>query len=513
MKAFLRKTSLIFVSFMLLTALAERPLRSQAISAVSSDELKILQAMHSLSSHRLLDYVRELVSEKYGGRLTGTPEYKACAEWVASLFQSWGLKPGGENNTFFQTYPLSYTLVYPGCELILHLPVGKETIKKYYQYETEFIPGATSASGEVTAEVVYVGYGITAPELGYDDYASVDVRGKIVLMEREVPISPERDPELFLKWRPYSFHQYKLENAFKHGAKGMLYNYGPICNPNNAYIEGFVYTHVGERVVEDLFTGTGRRHQEVVKTIEKTLKPQSFYLGKIVTIKNITKHFPDGVGQNVIALLPGQDPKLKDEVIILGAHLDHLGRCWELMPGANDNASGVAVVLGVAEVMAKCEVKPGRSVMFLLFGSEEQGVYGSEYYLEHPVWPLEKTVCFLNLDGVGCGDRINALSGKNFPALWEFIEKANNRFVHRLVNPQAFANLARPRLDAARFLWKGIPSLSFSVSGAPSYYHITKDSLETITPEILEDLAQILLLAILDMADEPVLNFKIEAKK
>lgn len=508
MKKSLRNTKFLVRLIFFVITLIGWPLWLQPASTGSSDELQILQAMHSISSHKLAEYVRELASEKYGGRLTGTAEYKACAAWVANLLKSWGISPGGDNNTYFQTYPLAYTLVYPGCELILHLPVGKEAIKKYYQYETEFIPGATSASGEITAEVIYVGYGVTAPELGYDDYSSVDVQGKIVLMEREVPVSPDRNPDLFLKWRPYSFHQYKLENAFKRGAKGMLYNYGPICNPNNSYVEGFIYSHVGEVVVNDLFTGTGKKHQDVVKTIEKNLKPQSFPLGKTVTIKNVTKHFPDGQGENVIALLPGSDPQLKDELIILGAHLDHLGRCWELMPGANDNASGVAVVLGVAEALAKCAIKPSRTIMFLLFGSEEQGVYGSEYYLEHPLWPLEKTVCFLNLDGVGCGDRINALSGKNFPALWEFVEKANSRYVHRIINPQAFANLARPRLDAARFLWKGIPSLSFSVSGAPSYYHITRDSFETVTPEILEDLAQILFLAILDMAREPALNFK-----
>lgn len=508
MNIILRKIRFLVIIIFSVVTLIGPSLWSQPAPTGASDELKILQAMHSISSHKLADYVRELASEKYGGRLTGTTEYKACAEWVANLLKSWGLSPGGDNGSFFQTYPLAYTLVYPGCELILHLPVGKETIKKYYRYESEFIPGATSASGEVTAEVIYVGYGITAPELGYDDYASVDVRGKIVLMEREVPVSPDRNPELFLKWRPYSFHQYKLENAFKHGAKGMLYNYGPICNPNNSYIEGFIYSHVGDIVVNDLFTGTGKKHQDIVRTIEKSLKPQSFALGKTVTIKNVTKHFPDGTGENVVALLPGSDPQLKEELIILGAHLDHLGRCWELMPGANDNASGVAVVLGVAEAMAKGQVKPARSVMFLFFGSEEQGVYGSEYYLEHPTWPLEKTVCFLNLDGVGCGDRISGLSGKNFPALWDFIDRANNRYVHRVVTPQAFANLARPRLDAARFLWKGIPSLSFSVSGSPSFYHITQDNFETITPEILEDLAQLLFIAILDMADEPTLNFK-----
>jgi hypothetical protein len=123
----------------------------------------------------------------------------------------------------------------------------------------------------------------------------VDVKGKIILMEREAPVSPNRDPELFKKWRPYSFHQYKLENAVAHGAKGMLYNYGPISNPNNSYDKGFIYSHVGSAVVSDVFSGTGRKHKDVVAKIRKTLKPQSFATGKTFTIKNITEHHPEGI--------------------------------------------------------------------------------------------------------------------------------------------------------------------------------------------------------------------------
>lgn len=498
--------TIVFVLVFLWSIFPSRLLGLQASEETA--EQKILASLHSISSHQLLEYVRELVSEKYGGRLTGTKAYEACAAWVASLLQEWGLQPGGEKGSFLQSFPNPYTLVFSGCEAYLHLPVDGGVVKKYYRYDDEFIPGGTSGSGEVTAEVIYVGYGITAPELGYDDYAGLDVKGKILLMEREVPVSPDRDPERFQKWRPYSFHQYKLENAVAHQAAGMLYNYGPIGNPNNAYHEGFVYSHVGETVVNDIFAGTGRSHAETVAEIQKSLKPRSFATGKVFTLKNITEHRPEGIGLNVIGRLEGADPRLREEVIILGGHLDHLGHCYELMPGANDNASGVAVLLGVAEAMAKCPVKPARSVVFLFFGAEEQGVAGSEYYLNHPTFPLEKTVAFLNLDGVGCGNRIHVLAGKNFPTLAAFIDSANARYIHRIVNSSFFANIARPRLDAARFLWKNVPSLSFSVSGAPSFYHNTKDRLETITPEILEDLAQLLFVSVLDMSDEPVLDFR-----
>lgn len=480
----------------------------QAQPAQQTDEQRLLRTLHSISSHKLFDYVKELASEKYAGRLTGTEGYNASAAWVASHFKKWGLTPGGDNRTYLQAFPNPYTLIFKDCELTLDMPYKNSVVKKYYRYEDEFIPGATSGSGEVTAEVIYVGYGATAPELDYDDYKGVDVKGKIVLMEREAPVSPNDDPELFKKWRPYSFHQYKLENAVKHGAKGMIYNYGPISNPNNSYDKNFIYSHVGRAVVEDVFSGTGKDHSDVVKKIRKTLKPQSFATGKTVTIKNTTEHHPEGIGYNVIGALLGTDPDLNEEVIIIGGHLDHLGLCYELMPGANDNASAVAVVMGIAEAMADCPIKPRRSVMFLCFGAEEQGVVGSQYYVDHPIAPLEKTVGFINMDGVGCGDRINALAAENYPEFWEFIKKANEKYIHRIIRPSYFANIARPRLDAARFMWKDVPTLSFSVSGSRSYYHITKDDIDTITPEILEDMAQLIFVAVLDMANQDSVDFR-----
>jgi hypothetical protein len=483
-------------------------LAGQRRGAELSDEQKILQAMHSISSCDLFGYVKELASDKYEGRLTGTDTYNASARWVASHFEKWGITPVGDDDTYFQAFPNPYTLVFPDCEVSLHIPVNDGSIKKYYRYFDEFIPGSTSGSGEVTAEVIYVGYGATAPELGYDDYEGVDVEGKIVLMEREVPVSPNKDEELFKKWRPYSFHQYKLENAVKHGAKGMIYNYGPIGNPNNSYDAGFIYSHVGDVVVKDVFAGTGYDHGKVVSQIRKDLKPQSFDTGKVVTIKNTTEHHPDGIGLNVVGLLVGSDPELRDEIIIIGGHLDHLGKCYTIMPGANDNASAVSVMMGMADAFHNCPIKPRRSILLLGFGAEEQGVAGSDYYCENPIFPLEKTVGLINMDGVGCGDKISALAAENFPEFWEFIDNANTKYIHRIVNTSSFSNIARPRLDAARFMWKDVPTISFSVYGSRSYYHNPLDDIDTITPEILEDMAQLLFLAVLDMANQDSLDFR-----
>ncbi|MDX9930191.1 MAG: M28 family peptidase [Bacteroidales bacterium] len=472
-----------------------------AISQGRQQADPVLSAMHTISSHDLLEYVKIQCDEKYAGRLTGTPEYNECAKWLASMFEGWGLEPAGDNGTWFQWFDIPYTLVYPDCGVSLHLASGKNgAVLKNYQYVSEYMPGSTSGNGEVTAEVVYAGFGITAPELGYDDYAGIDVKGKIILIEPEAPVSPNAGAEKFNPWFEHSFHQTKLHNAVSHGAKGMLYNYGPIGNPNNAYNKDFIYVHIGDVATEDIFAGTGKSHRETVAAIREKLKPVSFKTGKTVTIKMSTEHFPDGRGANIIGLLKGTDPVLSNEVIIIGAHLDHLGYCYEMIPGANDNASAVAVMMGVAKALTENNIKLKRSVLFLSFGSEEQGIVGAKAYLDNPVFPLGKSI-LLNMDGVGIGNAISANAGRNYPELWKFVEEANEKYIHRPLSTNSFANLGRPRLDAARFLTAGVPSLSFSTSGSRNYYHIPQDNLDIIKPEIMEDLAKLLFITVVNMGN------------
>jgi len=428
---------------------------------------RVRNGWKNITEPALMDTVRELCSEKYAGRLTGTKGYNDAAEWLAGRLAGWGLTPGGDNGTYFQDFPNPYTLVLPGAELSLQLPDNDgHAQKKSYTIEEDFFPGSTSASGEVSAEVVYVGFGITAPELNFDEYAGLDVKGKIVLAEVEVPVDPGKKPGEFAKWRPYSFHQYKVRNAREHGAAGFLYNY-PIVNPNCLYIDGLAMTSVGAKVVSDIFRGSGRDHGQAVKRIRKKLRPRSFASGRTVTMKNVTEHHADGIGRNVIAYLPGSDPLLKNETVILAAHLDHLGLNPSLMPGANDNASGVAVVMAVAQALAAGELRPQRTVAFIFFGAEEQGVAGSEFYLRHVPRFLRNAKALINLDGVGRGKKIYALAAKNFPALWKSFELANRALVRADVGGEYFHNRARPRLDAARFMWAGIPTVSFSAGNAP----------------------------------------------
>jgi hypothetical protein len=484
---------LVLVAFMSGWAKADHPLAA-----------RIQEGWKGISEPLLMEYVRELCAEKYAGRLTGTRGYDDAAAWVAGRLASWGLQPGGENGTYFQEFPNPYTLVLPGAELSLQAAAPNGSMgKTSYKIEDDFFPGSTSGSGEVSAEVVYVGYGITAPELGFDEYAGLDVKGKIVLVEVEVPVDPDKKPGEFTKWRPYSFHQYKMGNARAHGAAGVLYNY-PIVNPNCAYIADLVWTAVGDKVVSDIFQSSGRDHDQVVKAIWKKRRPQSFATGRIASLKNVTEHHAEGIGGNVIAFLPGSDPVLKNEAVIVAAHLDHLGLNPSTMPGANDNASGVAVVMAVAEALLKSGLRPQRAVAFVFFGAEEQGVKGSEYYLAHVPPPLKRMKALVNLDGVGRGKKIYALAAKNYPSLWKFFDQANGALLGAAVEKEYFHNRARPRLDAARFMWAGVPTVSFSAGDAQDLpyptYHTRHDAPDILTPGIMVDLGKLIFAAVADMA-------------
>jgi hypothetical protein len=495
------------IAFALLAALAV-PAAAQPPRApqAQTPEDRLVAAMHGISSNTILDWVKEMVADKYEGRLTGTPSYDAAAAWAAGLFTSWKFAPAGDAGTFLQKFPNPYTLVRPGAELKLHLPVpGGGTVVKSYVFEDEYYPGSTADTATATAEVVYVGFGVTAPELGYDDYKGVDVKGKFVAFEPEVPVGPDPDADLFKRWRPYSFHDYKMKNAADHGAIGVVYDYF-IVNPNCAFIKGFQWAAVNRVVMDDLFAGTGKKHTDVIAQIRKTLQPASVALGKTMTMKNVTEHHPEGVGSNVMAWREGSDPVLKQEVVIVGGHLDHLGLNPVLMPGAHDNASGAAVALAVAEAIAKAQVPLKRSVLFILFGAEEQGVKGSEYYVAHPFIPNAKVKAFINLESVGRGERIGVGSGRNYPEIYEVMERMNAKFVHRPISASQNANLARPRQDAAHFLWANIPTVSVGVSGAPPLpypsYHTTKDRWEILTPEIMEDLARVVFLSTVELANK-----------
>ncbi len=462
-----------------------------------------MNAFHEISSHDLLGYAAELSTEKYGGRLSGSPGYEMSARWVAGLLHEWGLKPGVGDTSYFQWFPNAWTdVLETGNIRILPVP-GTDMKERVLKFPDDFFPGSNSATGIVAGEVVYVGFGISAPELGYDDYAGIDVKGKILLMETGVPYTAN-DPVL-KKWEPYSYHRYKFQKAKDLGAAGLLY-VGLVANPNTSYIEGFVNAHISEEVADELVRPVAKRaFVDLKKEIVKEMKPVSFSLNRKVEISARTKHYPDAMSCNVVGYIEGSDPLLKEEVIIIGAHLDGQGSPGALFPSTLDNASGVADLLGAAKALASSAVKPARSVVFLFFGGEECGLYGSTQYMNNPQWPKEKTVFMMNLDMVGNGKGFFLGGGLTHPDIYSHFEIANSQYLHReLRASEVRPSFGRPRTDGAVFEKGGYPVLSLwtTQSVKTVYYHHPKDDIDALTPEIMEDAAKLLYLGILGAAND-----------
>jgi len=460
----------------------------------------ILATFHSISSNDLLKDAAELTSPKYGGRLSGSPGYMLAAQWVADELKKAGVKPGLTDGSYLQYFPNAYSEVYtPGS---LTLQKGKNNSEKKYRFPEDYFPGSNSASGKVSGEVVYVGYGISAPELGYDDYRNLDVKGKILLMETGVPYGKNDSTQL--KWEPYSYHRYKFQHAMELGAAGLLY-VSKIANPNTSYLKGFVYAHVSDSVAEELFAGTGTKYLETRAAIAKNIRPNSLKIKKKVSITAKTNYFPDSRSCNVIGIIEGSDPMLKEEAIVVGAHLDAVGSPGTLFPGALDNASGSVDILATARALAASKVKPARTIVFVFFGGEECGLYCSKKYWEAPCWPKEKVVLMINLDIVGNGTGCFMANGKSHPSILKYFTDANEKYLHREMNAsEVRVSYSRPRTDGAIFEKGGYKVLHLYTSGTvkPVYYHHPLDNTEALTPEIMEDAAKLLYLGILGLAGD-----------
>ncbi len=471
-------------------------------------DAEFMSVFHSISSHDLFAYAEELSSAKYKGRLSGTQEYMQAAEWVASHLKEWGIKPYGDNGTYFQMFDIPHSVIKSPGSLSLHVTDAAEGVLTIdYTFPQDYFPGTNSDTGEVTSDVVYVGHGITAPELNYDDYAGMDVRGKIVVIDPDVPF--QGPDEEYIKWVPYSYHQFKLNNARSHGASGLLY-IGKTANPNTSFNSGLIYCHIDEHVAEHLFFSTGREHKAVLAEIKKDLKPGSFALDKTVTLTAVTERMPQGPTCNVIGVIEGTDPDLKQEVIIVGGHLDGVGDLGLVMPGALDNASGVADILGAAKALAHSPVPLKRSVMFLFIGGEECGLLGSHLYCEQPKFPKDKSVVFFNLDMVGNGTGLSVGGGLTYPQIYRHFEAANQKYLHRtLRTSRSSTSVGRPRSDSVIFNRAGFRTMSFGTTGRVKkmYYHHPLDTAETLTPEIMEDVAKLMFVGLTALANDTELGF------
>ena len=450
---------------------------------------EIMDVFHSISSDEIMEYVHELCKKEYNGRLAGTGEYMKCAFWCAEQLCDFGLEPAGDDGSYLQHFRMPTTSLID-CRL---KKVGNE---QEYVFPRDFYPGMNSDSGKVeNAEVVYAGYGITAPEYGYDDYEGIDVKGKIVIIERGIPYRDKDEKKRFDLYMRYASESYKLPQALKKGAAAVSL-VGKLAHTGIAFSKGMIYTHVDPSMVDELVTKAGYTRDGLKKQISEKQKPCSFNTGCRLNMDVVTRHYPYATTCNVIGVIKGVDTTSS---IVLGAHLDHLGNNGLIFPGALDNASGVALQLAVAKALAASGIKPEKNIVFAFFGAEERGIKGAIHYLNHPTFPLDKTMCMLNIDMVGNGNGLSVWGAESFPAVAKIFAQVNDRWLHREfeVTPYERA-VSYSQADGDEFSKRGIPALYIATTEElkPMYYHDPRDRAETLTPEIMEDAARMLFLAL-----------------
>lgn len=447
-------------------------------------------------------HIAVLASDEFKGRKAGTPEYRRAAEYVAAEMRKIGLRPGGDNGTWFQEVPFK---AWTDFEQPIRLEILKPARRVYFAgRERDFTPVRGTGSGAVRGGLVFAGYGVVADKDRWNDYAALDVKGKIVLV---LPDTPESlSPEAKAAW---TLSQ-KVRTAAEKGAVGLiemdLSTPGESRQPGAApgprrmrpgtltpgqCPAGFVVLRAGRDFLSDAFYLVKKSWRDLVS---KTLRLKRSFTLDLGAEAEMEAHFvaEDRTAPNVIGVLPGTDPKLKGEALVIGGHLDHLGvgiDGW-IYPGADDNATSAATVLETARALVAAKFKPARTIVFGAWAGEELGLQGSRYYTEHPVIPLDKTALYMNIDMVGTGDSDLLVGG-----MTEFAELF--AIVKRGLDPATIARL-RPRpnyrgSDHTSFWAKNVPAISLrtgevlteKLDDEHPEYHLPGDRAELIDPELL----------------------------
>ena len=445
------------------------------------------RALLSIQSNQIYDYCKTLSSARFSGRLTGQEGYREAAQWAAERFREWKLRPLDKKDGYLRPYPSPYTIV---DKAEMAMITGQENIGspkdipiKEFKLGKDFLPCFFSDSGRNTADVAFVGWGISAPGLDYDDYAGADVRGKFVLCLKGSPVDGD------LRFDEYNHLFHRVKNAIDKGALGLLIVAPePLANPSSLWKRGFTHAVISEETADAILGGNGTTCSKLRKLLTAKGKPFPLNLKARIRFAVESRHFPEGIGYNVAAYFEGSDPRLRKECLLVGAHLDHCGiHMGFLYPGADDNASGCAVVLEVARAFSKVTRKPKRSVLFVLFGGEEMRIMGSEYFAEERLPPFEKTDGMINLDMVGEGDGLNCSYSPNAFDLKELIRKADadRKILKKIAAIEGTSFVS----DHLPFLRKGVRCVWLSSNGPHLGYHQTGDTIYRINPEIMTDCA------------------------
>jgi aminopeptidase YwaD len=473
------------------------------------------------SAERIKADVTRLASPAWEGRRAGTRGADAAADWIGAEFQRIGLKPGAADGSYFQSFTfVDGVVVGPDNRLALALEPPTR-----WRMDEDFRPLAFSAAGRVSGDVVFAGYGIVAPDLGYDDFAGLDVKDKVVLVLRYGPDGD--DPHS--KWSAFMPLRLKVSNARDRGARAVLVATGP--RPAGAKDElvalrgdaaladaGIPAFSVRRAVAEALMSGSGTTLEEAQKTIDEGGKPASRALRW--PVDGMADVAPKrSATRNVIGLLPGAAGT--QETIVIGAHYDHLGlggMSASLDPspegkvhaGADDNASGVS---GLLELARRLSTQPRRrAILFAAFGAEEEGTLGSSHFVKEPPVPLTSVVAMLNMDMVGrLREDTLAVHGTGTSTLWPgLMEKANAGVGLKLKHSEGGYGPS----DHSPFYAAGRPVLFF-FTGAHEDYHKSSDTADRVNAEGIARVADLAegIVSRLAASEEPVPFTRVAAEK
>jgi len=378
----------------------------------------LASALRGIEAEALAAHVAFLASPALEGRALGDRGLEAAAEYAASALAAAGILPlleaakqDGSRDRYFQPVPIRAITGFAG-ELAVEASRGGESRRRSLSSGVDCVLSPLSPGG-FTAPVVFAGHGIREPRVGRDDYAGLDVRGKAVLVLRGVPEGdPWRDPALSDRYdaaKPDERWEAKRETAQALGAvallaaesegfPGDLTKEPPATSfflPFDATDEALPVVRLSPAATRTLLAAAG-----LDASSARVEKPRELP-GVSVTVR-ATGSEALTWSRNVIGFLAGSDARLRDEAVVLGAHLDHLGRSGDaLYPGADDDASGVSALLEIARALAALPSRPKRTVVFAFWTGEEEGKLGSGHYVRHPAWPLERTAAYLNLDMIG----------------------------------------------------------------------------------------------------------------
>jgi membrane-associated protease RseP (regulator of RpoE activity) len=438
-------------------------------------------------AERLAEDVSALTTPEMDGRRPATAGGVRAARHLADRLAAIGLKPGGDRGSFLQSFVLE-TSSRLGLATSLDISGGATG---RLVAGRDFTPHGGSPSGEVSGDVVFVGYGAHLPAAGYDDYASVDVRGKVVLALDGAPphLAPARVTRLE-----------KLIAAKRHGAAAVLVAGTELPSLDKTAVAGGLVSAALTRPTADtILAAAGQTVAAAADAITAARGPASFATGARARLR-VDLVADDVRGANVVGILPGADPTLADEAVVVGAHFDHLGSVGGVVhPGADDNASGTALVLGLARAFATAG-GAGRTLVFALFDAEEIGLIGSRHYVSRPALPLARTVAMVNFDMVGrMHDRPLGVrggdSGTPLRAMVADVARKEGVAVDVHGSPHGAS-------DHSRFYDAGVPVLFFT-TGVHGDYHKPTDTADRIDAAGMARVAALAVRVVERLASEP----------